>query len=163
MKSQHAASLRHFTNTLGLIDLGFTSAAFTWTNRQAAHYNIHERLDRAFSNSDWKLKFPNVVVNHLPIFASDHIPILISLFPTAKKRERYFMFENRWREHPDYNTVITHIWHQKSITAGSTFQDSLRHMVVGIQKWQRKAFRRIPSRISEIKQDFIPSPKSPTI
>ncbi|OMP00911.1 reverse transcriptase [Corchorus capsularis] len=61
----------------GLLDLGFQGPTYTWTNRRQGRHRIHERLDRALSNVEWRLRFPEAIVKHLPRFYSDHCPILV--------------------------------------------------------------------------------------
>lgn len=62
----------------GLIDLGFVGSIFTWmrgindTNFKGAH------LDQALGNVEWKLLFPNALVEHLPIIGSDHSPLHVN-------------------------------------------------------------------------------------
>lgn len=46
---------------------------------------MKERLDRVVRSSDWAIKFPKAGVTNLPIWESDHAPILMG---TSKERER---------------------------------------------------------------------------
>lgn len=65
-----------FQNTIercDLIDLGFNGDLFTW-----ARGSTKKRLDHAFGNLDWRLRFENSTITHLPKFKSDHTPLLMS-------------------------------------------------------------------------------------
>lgn len=60
----------------GLMDLGYSGPAYTWTNKHFTTNRTFERLDRCLGNADWCQAFPNTVVYHLPMLYSDHTPIL---------------------------------------------------------------------------------------
>lgn len=68
-------SMRAFKNTVSdcdLIDAGFQGYPYTWH-----HGDLEERLDRLLINIQWRLRFPDGVVYHLPPFKSDHRPLLV--------------------------------------------------------------------------------------
>lgn len=52
-------------NNCGMIDLGFSSPWFTWTNWQLLPHLVQERIDRAFINADWNIVYPEACVKHL--------------------------------------------------------------------------------------------------
>lgn len=56
-----------------LIDLGFNGDPFTW-----ARGATRKRLDRVVCNLDWRLRFNETVIYHLPKLKSDHSPLLSS-------------------------------------------------------------------------------------
>lgn len=45
----------------GLIDMGFSETKFTWERG-----GVKERLDRALCNAQWRLKYEEASVLHLP-------------------------------------------------------------------------------------------------
>jgi hypothetical protein len=50
-------------NECNLIDLGAVGAKFTWRGPLVdGHDRIFERLDRAMSNDDWRIMFPEAIV-----------------------------------------------------------------------------------------------------
>lgn len=65
-------------NQNGFIDLGYKGHAFTWNNKRIGKANICERLDRGFSNSQWRLIFPKATLSHLTVGPSSashqHLP-----------------------------------------------------------------------------------------
>lgn len=55
--------------------------------------HIRHRLDRAILNSEWRIEFPNVVVEHLVINKYDHAPILLRLWGNQNNRPKTFRFD----------------------------------------------------------------------
>lgn len=60
--SSSSGRFRGMIDANGLIDLSFCAHAYTWNNKRAGKANIQERLDRAFTNGDWRTMFPQAVV-----------------------------------------------------------------------------------------------------
>lgn len=81
---------------LGAIDLGFHGKRFTWENNQEGKGFIKERLDRAFADEFWLLRFPTVSVAHLVKELFDHCPILISMGKRTKFGNKPFRFLQAW-------------------------------------------------------------------
>lgn len=48
----------------------------TWRNNRTGDAAVVERLDKAYSNIDWREDFPQAMVFHEPAIGSDHSPIL---------------------------------------------------------------------------------------
>jgi exonuclease III len=86
-------------NDCNLINLG---PKFTWRGALVdGHDRIFERLDRAMSNDEWRITFPEAIVKVLPrIKFSDHHPIIVMLQgvqPSSRKSK--FRFEKAWMYH----------------------------------------------------------------
>lgn len=62
---------RNFMDECELLDIGYVGYMYTWNNRRAGKANIQERLDRAVSNSKWRVLFPHATVHHLSAIHSD--------------------------------------------------------------------------------------------
>lgn len=80
--SREEKRMEMFRDTLSycdLLDVGFVGPRFTWERRNSVRTNIRERLDRVVANEKWLEKFPNMEVQHILSFASDHLPILLTL------------------------------------------------------------------------------------
>lgn len=75
-----------------------------------------ERLDRAFTNSDWCWMFNVVEVVVLPRCFSDHSPLLISFSHNQAVRwqkSKSFHFEASWTKHPDHMALVKKVWRVK--------------------------------------------------
>lgn len=76
----------------GLVDLGFMGPKYTWMRGRDIDNFKGARLDRAVSSTDWLSLFPNAKVHHLPLYNSDHAPLLISLDNKPVTRKTGFKF-----------------------------------------------------------------------
>ena len=87
----HISAFRNFMDKCGLMDLGFHSPRFMWTNKSPMwQSNIKERLDRGLGNAEWTLLFPAAEVHHLPKVKSDHCPILLNTDPLESNPPNLF-------------------------------------------------------------------------
>ncbi|GAV77767.1 hypothetical protein CFOL_v3_21237 [Cephalotus follicularis] len=94
-------------NNMNMVDLRFVGLKFTWSNLQSFNSLILERLDRALTNSRWKVLFLNNVVLHLSRLSDDHCPILMDTNPMDYPPLRRFRFESMWLSHPDFQNVVS--------------------------------------------------------
>ena len=90
----------------GLIDLGFSGNPYTWTNKCLNFANIKERLDRAFSNTEWRSTFPKASVYHFPTTTSDHNPIILNTNGLDSSTPKPFRFEAMWTRDGSSTQVI---------------------------------------------------------
>ena len=72
--------------------------------------HVYERLDRCFANVEWCKEFPHNTVYNVPIFYSDHAPILTVSKPNTIKTRSPFKFENWWLLEEDYHDIAKHNW-----------------------------------------------------
>jgi hypothetical protein len=94
----------------GLVDLGFIGNPYTWTNKRHNFANIKERLDRAFSNTEWRTTFPKASVYHFPATTSDHNPIILNTIGTDSTLPKPFRFEAIWTRDGSSTQVIKNAW-----------------------------------------------------
>ena len=78
----------------GLMDLGFSGPAYTWTNKRFTTNPTFEHLDRCLGDAEWYRVFPFTVVYHLPMLYSDRTPILAIMNPNRAKPKWRFKFQN---------------------------------------------------------------------
>lgn len=130
----------------GLSDLGFQGPSYTWTNRRHGGLRIHERLDRALANADWRILFPEAIVKHLPRFYSDHCPILVQckeevyiqckeeVYTDASKRP--FRFQAMWLKHEEAPDYIVNCW--QKVEGDLVTKSNL--LVAALRKWNDEIF-----------------------
>ncbi|XP_031105322.1 uncharacterized protein LOC116010180 [Ipomoea triloba] len=106
----------------GLVDLGYTGAKFTWMRGVNTSTFRGARLDRALSNVQWKLTYPNTVVEHLPMLHSDHTPLIIITDSSGGASTRScFRFNMAWVMHAGFLPLIHQYWKSdKSLEANKT-------------------------------------------
>ncbi|KAM6542931.1 hypothetical protein CsatB_007378 [Cannabis sativa] len=84
--------LKEFILNTGGVDLGFEGAPCPWQNTRSYSHHIRKQLDRAIADDQWCVSFPRVTVVHLPIYGSDHAPILLKVVGDNEKLLYPFQF-----------------------------------------------------------------------
>lgn len=95
----------------GLMDLGAKGHRFTWYRKARGARPISKHLDRAFSDSDWRVQFPEAYVENLVRHHSDHCPMLLrckAVIPD--KHARPFRFRAAWLFHKDFPSIVQSAW-----------------------------------------------------
>ena len=88
-----ALEFKNFLDDCNMLDLGFASPKYTWTNHRPISDLILERIDRCFANLVWRILFPKALVTRLPRTFSDLCPILIELCrASANQQNKPFRF-----------------------------------------------------------------------
>ncbi|XP_031115742.1 uncharacterized protein LOC116019608 [Ipomoea triloba] len=120
----------------GLMDPGYEGSKFTWMRGVNTSRFKAARLDRAFGNEDWKLRFPNTRIQHLPIINSDHAPLLITNNPAANmERERKFRFNFMWTTHRDFMKCVQQTWKTEK-----NLEDNKQVMAESLLSWNKEVF-----------------------
>lgn len=70
---------RDFFEFGGLVDLGFISPRFTWYKSWLGGARVWEKIDRMFATASWIQRYPFDQVHHLPMIASDHHMLLVTI------------------------------------------------------------------------------------
>jgi hypothetical protein len=81
-------------NSLNLRELELYDQQFTWANN--LQIPTFEKLDRILVSTDWKVKFPQVLVRALPRGISDHTPLLLDTRTSTQPKSNGFKFELAW-------------------------------------------------------------------
>ncbi|KAF4358722.1 hypothetical protein F8388_013670 [Cannabis sativa] len=102
--SQYAFDFRRMVHRAGLIDLGFIGPNFTWGKGGGSSNGRgpmkRARLDRGLVSIDWRILFPDAIINHLTATASDHRPLMLDTTGGVKCKGRQFKYENMWERDP---------------------------------------------------------------
>ncbi|XP_031098763.1 uncharacterized protein LOC116002705 [Ipomoea triloba] len=137
--SSRCADFVDWISREGLIDLGFEGPKFTWTRGKNTTSYKAARLDRALCNGEWKLRFPNAKVEHLPRLNSDHIPLLISCNPATTSYEcKKFIFNFAWTIHKDFRSCVRDSW-----LPNRDLEDNKTAMAVALIEWNKRSFGNI--------------------
>lgn len=94
-----------------LMDLGFIGGKFTWQRKCRGGMLVSRRLDRGLGDHNWRLKFPEGVVEHLMKRHSDHNPLLLWCYLREQWRGACpFRFQAAWCVHEGYKNVVRNAW-----------------------------------------------------
>lgn len=77
-----------------MIDIGFTGARFTWTNKRPIQSLIQEQIDRFFVNPSWCLLYPKAKVLHLTSAIQITVSYCLKLNQESMWEERGFLDSN---------------------------------------------------------------------
>ncbi|KAG8652544.1 hypothetical protein MANES_06G103266v8 [Manihot esculenta] len=95
----------------GLIEFPMTGYPFTWEHGRNSDGWMESRLDRVFTNAQWRTRFSNSTAEVLGFSTSDHLPILLAVRCFVDQRHAHrFRFENTWLREAGCRTLISDIW-----------------------------------------------------
>lgn len=123
---------REMVQDCELLDAGFQGCPFTWKKG-----DLRQRLDRCLINMQWRLKFLEAVVFHLPFFKSDHRAVLMQ----TKKREksnrnrRPFRFFASWLTHENFPSFMARAWPRSAPWCGQ-----LPYFQGNLKVWNKRVF-----------------------
>ncbi|KAK9276799.1 hypothetical protein L1049_006335 [Liquidambar formosana] len=109
-----SGGLRDFVDSAALVDLGFASNPFTWSNKQSNMANIKERLDRGFANMEWRIK-EAIAILQGSMSSDSNIStesnLQLELYECLKREELLWKQNSRvkWLKDGDRNTKIFHL------------------------------------------------------
>jgi hypothetical protein len=154
-----------YVNNCGLIDLGFSGPAYTWSNKRFSSMPTYERLDRCLANAEWCRVFPTSLVLHLPMMYNDHAPILLLSVSNRQRPKKPFRFENWWLMEEDFQDVAQTSWNR---SASHSFSHKTRFLAADLRKWRRlkpKTRDQLQSIEEQIlaDQSLHPSQQNPTL
>jgi hypothetical protein len=123
-------------------DMGFHGSKYTWSNKRDSDEFINERLDRAVATSRWCEKFPNAVVEVLPVSNSDHKPLLLTFDAEYRMPSRLLRYEAKWNLDEECYSVIQQSWNEGEIgrdQMGVVLQNLVR-CKASLNAWSRLKF-----------------------
>ncbi|XP_071916298.1 uncharacterized protein [Coffea arabica] len=101
-----------FMEEVGVFDVGFSGARFTWSNNRRSRARISKRLDRFLVNGACLDLSDAISVLHLARHPSDHSPLKISFVARSDNKPWPFRFLNVWTTKPELLEVIRQAWNQ---------------------------------------------------
>lgn len=129
-----------WVNDMDLLEVEFTGAAHTWARGLSPETRQSARLDRAFCNGNWGLRFDRAKVKHLPASHSDHCPIFVSPngFVPIQSINRPFRFQATWLSHEKFTEFVTDKWE-----TNRALIPALEHLSEELQSWNKNVFGNI--------------------
>ena len=119
-----------------MIDIGFSSPRFTWTNRRKFQALIQERIDGVFVNPSWCLLYSEARVVHLTRCHSDHCPILLEMQPRINMgRKRLFIFQTCWLSEPSFPPIVSQAWRDSPALG-----DAVQRFTQAVIRWNGSHF-----------------------
>ena len=147
---------KNWIDNNGLIDLGFSGPKFTWARGLTPDSRKEARLDRALCNNQWRVRFQEGRVRHLPQLGSDHSPLLISTegFDGGTNAKRPFRFLVAWTTHGEFEKLVNDNWcHNQPLS------NNLKELASVLGRWNTEVFgnlfsckRRLWARIEGIQK-----------
>ncbi|XP_021845043.2 uncharacterized protein [Spinacia oleracea] len=124
----------------GLIDLMYSGPNHTWARGDIKETHKAARLDRFLSNDEWRLRFEEGSVKHLPKRNSDHCPIIVSSsgFAPVQSTTRPFRFQAAWLSHATFDDFVTKNWAQDAPVI--PFQEEFANK---LKRWNKEEFHNI--------------------
>ena len=106
-----ALEFKECLDECNMLDLGFASSKYTWTNSRHSTDLILKMIDRCFANLSWRTLYSDATVTHLPRIWLDHCSVLLELCrPYVCNLIKPFCFQTMWLLHPEFPSVVQHAW-----------------------------------------------------
>ncbi|XP_060968359.1 uncharacterized protein LOC133035935 [Cannabis sativa] len=147
--------LKNFMFNSGGVDLGFEGAPCTWQNARSFSHHIRKRLDRVIADDQWCVSFPRASVVHLPIYGSDHAPILLKAWGEYEKLLYPFRFLEVWTTSSECGNIISNAWQSvASGNEGTILCSKLKYTKKELKKWNAMRFGHCEKRLQHLKRDL---------
>lgn len=142
LSSEKCSSNRHDWNSMklfadslnhcDLMHMGCKGPKFTWKKGQ-----LRERLDRACSNLQCQLSFPNDYVLNGLMFKSDHRPVIVHLGKDSLNvcGPRPFRFQAAWLSHDSFANVVEEAWY-----GNADWLEGSRNFCEKVSVWNKEIF-----------------------
>ncbi|KAF4388124.1 hypothetical protein F8388_014807 [Cannabis sativa] len=155
--ARYSFDLRRMVVRTGLVDLGCLGGKFTWFQKASQSTGgasvRRARLDRALASIDWRILFPNVVVELLTVGTSDHKPILLNTEGGTRCLKSQFKYELMWGRDPRCFWVVRNAWrdnlhHDPMVN----LYRKLRKIKEHLKKWNKMHFGKIQQQVADAKK-----------
>ncbi|XP_060965251.1 uncharacterized protein LOC133034222 [Cannabis sativa] len=152
--ARYAFDFRRTVDRAGLIDLGFIGPPFTWvksSKQPSAGKSLKRaRLDRGLASTDWRILFPDAVLNHLSASTSDHRPILLDTNGGYKGKRHPFRYENMWARDPRCYWVVKEAWAKRLHSNPMVnFHRKAKNTRRKLSQWNKDQFRKLSFQVKE--------------
>ncbi|XP_019160483.1 PREDICTED: uncharacterized protein LOC109157057 [Ipomoea nil] len=140
--TQRSTDFVNWISSEGLIDLGFSGPRLTWFRGTEESSAKEARLDRALCTVEWRQRFPDASVQHLPRICSDHAPLLIRL-DTGSRRgsSAHFKLQAAWLADGGFRDVVIQAWNP-----ARSMPESVKAVQTELTAWNKDVFGSIAVR-----------------
>ncbi|KAL8170595.1 hypothetical protein V2J09_022399 [Rumex salicifolius] len=121
---QRCDRFRSWADDMELFDLGFYGQKYTWLRGTDPLTRSFTRLDRGFSNLEWRLDFSEASIKHLAKNQSDCLIFLIS-----------DGFGATWLLHEEFQAFVVEHWE-----VGADLPSALANLAKHLQSWNKDVF-----------------------
>lgn len=130
-----------------MIDLHYSGPNYTWSRGDTESTYKAARLDRFLCNEEWRVRFEDGAVHHLPKCNSDHCPIIVSSggFAPIPASLKPFRFQAAWINHAKFDEFVTKMWNKKAPIV--PFQTKF---ATKLSNWNREVFHNIFRKKAEL-------------
>ncbi|XP_056698563.1 uncharacterized protein [Spinacia oleracea] len=137
----------HWIESSGFIDLMYSGPKHTWARGETEATYMAARLDRFICNEEWRLRFEEGAVCHLPKNMSDHCPIIVSSggFAPIPTSLRPFRFQAAWLNHDKFDNFVSSNWNRTEPIVPLQKEFASR-----LVKWNREVFHNIFRKKAEL-------------
>ncbi|CAN1168292.1 hypothetical protein LINPERHAP2_LOCUS27744 [Linum perenne] len=141
-----AASFRQCVDNCSLLELDYVGPCYTWF-----HGSLGEHIDWGLASTDWKCKFLDSVIRHLPRLRSDHKPIMICFqgLEIPNRKDMPFRFLVPWMTHNDFPSIFENSWDKWGNVAVN-----LSLLAEKLRKWNKEVFGNIFRRKAILSQQL---------
>ena len=97
--------------------------------------------------------YPYFIVNHLPIYKSDHAPILLKANRTLcdEEGDKPFKFESLWLSNEESKRIVEESWNE---SLECTIQDRIENCGKGLSDWAGRTFGELKKKIKQVEKSF---------
>ncbi|XP_073354983.1 uncharacterized protein [Aegilops tauschii subsp. strangulata] len=128
---------KEFVDQCELKELYMHGRRFTWSNER--EQPVMTKIDRVLASVDWKLSYPDFLLQALSTSILDHAPLHLTT-PAPFCPKRRFRFELYWTKLDGFDQAVREAWHcDESIVDPFKRMDALlRNTASALQAWGQK-------------------------
>lgn len=135
-----------------LSELSLSRGRFTWEKNRGTNAWVREKLDRAFANVGWWLKFPLCNLKVLHTSCSDHEPLLLDLIHANVSIKVFrFRFENIWLKEKNFIKDVSAVWRELPVMH---LLPKLLSVSTYMARWGRTFFHKFREKIKSHKANL---------
>ncbi|XP_060969677.1 uncharacterized protein LOC133036919 [Cannabis sativa] len=145
---------RRMIQRVGLIDLGFQGPRFTWAKgggtSNPGTAMKRARLDTGLASPDWRVLFPNAIINHLSASGSDHRPLLLDTLGGTNCKSKLFKYENMWARDPRSFWIVKEAWAKRQHSDPMlNFFRKVKATTKKLQHWNKTQFQNVHRQVQK--------------